>query len=118
MRSNGQPLFSGCLTHLLVRRIDPRSHNRLFDQRVGRNHVNRLRSLFRRQFTNSQPNQLQDRRRVLAAAVSNDPRHLVPLVQILDLVADCFDGFGQAKFGECRLFVPSGRCGRGHDDSS
>ena len=85
--SNRQLLLAGRRPHPIERRIDPRRDQRLLDQRIGRDHVDRLRPLGGRQLADRQPDKLKRGARVLAAAVADDPGNRVGEVELADLVA-------------------------------
>ena len=106
--TNRQPLLARRRAHPRQRRINPGRDQRLLDQRVRRDHVHRLRPLGGRQLADCQPDQLQRRARVFAAAVTDDPGNAIALVELPDLFADGLDGPGQSRFGKGRRWPGRG----------
>src|SRR5690606_27250248 len=63
----------------------PERDDRVLDEGIGANDINRLRALFSRDLLKRAPDELQGGRRILAAAVTDHPWNAVGRIEIGDL---------------------------------
>ena len=89
-------LLACCVSHAVQRGLDPRGDERLFDQGIRRDDVNRLGALGGRELADGRPNELERGARIFAAAVADDPRNRIGQVEFANLVAYGLDGLGEA----------------------
>jgi len=105
VREERGPKFISFSPHYIMRVAYPRCNHWILDHCVSADDVNRFAPLIGRQFCNSQPGELEDGGGVFASAVAYDPRNVVGLVKISDLLLEAFDGCLESKFGEGRGFI-------------
>ncbi len=90
-RHEGHLLFAGDPVDALQRVVDIVDDHRRLDQRVGGDDVHRLGALRGRQPRQRLPDQLERGRRVLAAAVADDPGIGLLAILLADLFEDVRD---------------------------